>query len=144
VVPGITAAQGAASRLGVALTGRAQARRLQYLTGHARDGKLPEDIDWRSLADPATTTAIYMPAKTLAALVGKAIEQGLDPQTPAIAVARATRPDQAFVADTIRELPSRLARQNLPGPILVMLGRALAAADVKSQATNEQRAATKA
>jgi uroporphyrin-III C-methyltransferase/precorrin-2 dehydrogenase/sirohydrochlorin ferrochelatase len=144
VVPGITAAQGAASRLGVALTGRAQARRLQYLTGHAHDGKLPEDIDWRSLADPATTTAIYMPAKTLAALVRKAIEQGLDPQTPAIAVARATRPDQAFVADTVRELPSRLARQNLPGPILVMLGRALAAADVKSQAGNEQRAATKA
>ncbi|HTQ83079.1 MAG TPA: siroheme synthase CysG, partial [Pseudolabrys sp.] len=90
VVPGITAAQGAASRLGIALTGRGQARRLQYITGHARDGKLPQDIDWHSLADPSTTTAVYMPAKTLAALIAKAIEQGLDPQTPALAVARAT------------------------------------------------------
>jgi uroporphyrin-III C-methyltransferase/precorrin-2 dehydrogenase/sirohydrochlorin ferrochelatase len=144
VVPGITAAQGAASRLGVSLTGRGQSRRLQYVTGHARDGRLPEDIDWRSLADPATTTAIYMPAKTLAALIGKAIEQGLDPQTPAVAIARATRPDQAVIADTACQLPSRLAAQHLPGPLLVMLGRALAASAAQPGQTDAQQSAAKA
>ena len=85
------------------------------------------DIDWQSLADPATTTAIYMPTKTLAALVAKAIAQGLDPQTPALAIARATRPDQAVIAATVIDLPARLAEANLSGPLLVMLGRALAA-----------------
>src|SRR5258707_11965872 len=60
IVPGITAAQGAAARLGIPLTDRDNSRRLQYVTGHARNGKLPIDIDWRALADPATTTAIYM------------------------------------------------------------------------------------
>ena len=114
-VPGITAAQGAASRLGISLTGRGQVRRLQYITGHARDGRLPQDIDWQSLADPNTTTAIYMPARTLVALIENAIEQGLDPQTPAIAIARATRPDQIVIADAASQLPSRLAAQNLPG-----------------------------
>ena len=69
VVPGITAAQGAAARLGIPLTDRKHARRLQYVTGHASDGALPADLDWQSLADPATTTAIYMPTRTLAALV---------------------------------------------------------------------------
>ena len=49
VVPGITAAQGAAARLGLPLTDRKHARRLQYVTGHAKDGALPEDIDWRAL-----------------------------------------------------------------------------------------------
>jgi len=58
VVPGISAAQGAASRLLVSLTHRAEARRVQYLTGHDRDGKLPPDIDWHALADPAATTII--------------------------------------------------------------------------------------
>ena len=53
VVPGITAAQGAASRLGVSLTQRRDARRVQYVTGHAGDGELPRDLDWRSLADPS-------------------------------------------------------------------------------------------
>src|SRR6201997_5240218 len=37
VVPGISTAQGAASRLLVSLTRRAEARRLQYITGHGRD-----------------------------------------------------------------------------------------------------------
>ena len=76
VVPGISAAQGAASRLLVSLTHRAQARRLQYVTGHDRDGKLPADIDWRALADPAATTIVYMPKKTLRELSARAIAQG--------------------------------------------------------------------
>ncbi len=84
---------------------------------------MPADIDWRALADPATTTAIYMPAKTLAALVAHAVAQGLDPQTPALAIARATRPDQAVVAGPICELPALLAEAALPGPLLVVVGR---------------------
>jgi uroporphyrin-III C-methyltransferase/precorrin-2 dehydrogenase/sirohydrochlorin ferrochelatase len=123
IVPGITAAQGAASRLGLPLTDRKHARRLQYVTGHGKDGTLPKDLDWRSLADPATTTAIYMPTRTLEALVAKATAEGLDPQTPALAIARATRPDQTVIAETIAALPARLCQANLPGPVLVMLGR---------------------
>src|SRR5262252_7617597 len=46
VVPGITAAQGAAARLGISLTQRLSARRVQYITGHAANGHLPDDIDW--------------------------------------------------------------------------------------------------
>jgi uroporphyrin-III C-methyltransferase/precorrin-2 dehydrogenase/sirohydrochlorin ferrochelatase len=125
VVPGITAAQGAAAKLGIPLTDRDNSRRLQYVTGHARSGKLPDDIDWRALADPATTTAIYMPVKTLEALVAKATAEGLDPMTPALAISRATRPDQQVVAAPIGELPALIAAANLPGPVLVMLGRAL-------------------
>jgi uroporphyrin-III C-methyltransferase / precorrin-2 dehydrogenase / sirohydrochlorin ferrochelatase len=123
IVPGITAAQGAASRLGIPLTDRTHARRLQYVTGHAHNGALPADFDWQSLADPATTTTIYMPIGTLAALVEKATAEGLDPRTPAVAISNATRPNQAAIAAPIGELPARLAQAALPGPVLVMLGR---------------------
>ena len=129
VVPGITAAQGAAASLGLTLTGRGHARRLQYVTGHARDGRMPDDIDWKALADAATTTAIYMPTRTLAELVTKALTEGLDPATPAIAVARATRPDQQVLHAAIGDLPRKLAAADLPGPVLVMLGRTIARAD---------------
>jgi uroporphyrin-III C-methyltransferase / precorrin-2 dehydrogenase / sirohydrochlorin ferrochelatase len=122
VVPGITSVQGAASRLGIALTDRKKARRLQYVTGHAKHGGLPADLDWRSLADPATTTAVFMATRTLAALAEKAIAEGLDPDTPAIAISRATRPDQAVVTAPIAELAERLAQAGLPGPVLVMIG----------------------
>jgi uroporphyrin-III C-methyltransferase/precorrin-2 dehydrogenase/sirohydrochlorin ferrochelatase len=128
VVPGITAAQAAASRLAVPLTQREDARRLQYITGHGANGRLPNDIDWRALADPVATTVVYMPTKTLPDLVAHAIAAGLDPATPAVAVARATRPGEAVLAARISELPAMLAAAPLPGPLLVMFGRAFAEA----------------
>jgi uroporphyrin-III C-methyltransferase/precorrin-2 dehydrogenase/sirohydrochlorin ferrochelatase len=135
IVPGITAAQGAAAKLGLPLTDRTHARRLQYVTGHGKNGTLPDDIDWRSLADPTATTAIYMPARTLAALVKKATAEGLDPGTPALAIARATRPDQAVVQGGIAELPDRLAKASLSGPLLVMIGHVVGGATGAREAT---------
>jgi uroporphyrin-III C-methyltransferase/precorrin-2 dehydrogenase/sirohydrochlorin ferrochelatase len=126
VVPGISAAQGAASRLRVSLTHRAQARRVQYVTGHDRDGKLPDDIDWRSLADPAATTIVYMPKKTLHLLSERAIAHGLDPATPAIAIVNATRPGERLVAATIADIADKVEAAALSGPALVMIGTVLA------------------
>jgi uroporphyrin-III C-methyltransferase/precorrin-2 dehydrogenase/sirohydrochlorin ferrochelatase len=119
VVPGITAAQGAASRLGLSLTHRSAARRVQYLTGHGENGLLPEDIDWRSVADPGVTSVIYMPKKTLRQFVDNVLEAGLDPNTPALAIANATRPNEEVIAEKIGEL----ADVALPdGPTIVMIG----------------------
>jgi uroporphyrin-III C-methyltransferase / precorrin-2 dehydrogenase / sirohydrochlorin ferrochelatase len=143
VVPGISAAQGAASRLGVSLTHRESARRVQYVTGHGADGRLPGDIDWTSIADAGATTVVYMPAKTLGAFAAAAIARGLDAATPAVAVINATRPDEAVVAATIADLPQHLAAANIAGPVVVMIGRVFeraavvdaASAQTASQAT---------
>jgi len=126
VVPGISAAQGAASRLLVSLTHRGEARRVQYVTGHDRDGSLPVDIDWQSLADPVATTVVYMPKKTLRLLSERAIAHGLDPAMPAVAVANATRADETVVAGTIATIADEIEARNLGSPVLVMIGRVLA------------------
>jgi len=139
VVPGITAAQGAASRLQVSLTHRHDARRLQYVTGHGANGSLPADIDWASLADPLATTVVYMPTGTLAQLVERALRAGLDPATPAVAIARATRPDQQAISAPVAELPARLAATPLRGPVTVMIGRVFAAHASSSLRQPQQR-----
>lgn len=126
VVPGISAAQGAASRLGVSLTHRERARRVQYVTGHGSDGRLPADIDWGSIADPSATTIVYMPVKTHAAFAAAAIAAGLDAATPAVAVVNATRPDETVIRATIADLPQRLAAAAAAGPTVVMIGRVFA------------------
>jgi uroporphyrin-III C-methyltransferase/precorrin-2 dehydrogenase/sirohydrochlorin ferrochelatase len=119
VVPGVTAAQGAASRLRLSLTHRSAARRVQYLTGHGENGALPDDIDWHSVADAGVTTVIYMPKRTLRAAVDRALAAGLDAATPALAIANATRPNEQVVAATIGDLPDCA----LPdGPTIVMIG----------------------
>lgn len=122
VIPGISAAQGAAASLLFSLTERRHARRVQYVTGHGADGQLPRDIDWASIADRKATTVLYMPKKTLAEFVRKAIAGGLDPQTPAIAIASATLPDETHIGGRIADLPARAADLPAGAPALVVVG----------------------
>lgn len=129
IVPGISAVQGAASRLGISLTDRHNARRLQIVSGHAVGGKLPEDVDWRAVADSKTTTVLYMPAKTFREWSQAALGHGLAPDTPAIAVARATRADETFVFGTVADLASKVDDVAPGGPLLVMVGRVFAQAE---------------
>ncbi len=128
IVPGISAVQGAASRLGVSLTGRGKVRRLQLVTGHAANGQLPDDIDWRSIADGAATTAIYMPVKTLADFVTRAVAAGLDAEVPAVAIVNATRPTERRIVSTIGALSGDIVAAQLTGPVLVIVGKVLDAA----------------
>ncbi len=128
VVPGITAAQGAASRLAVSLTHRRHSRRLQYVTGHHADGGPSPQIDWASVADPLTTTVIYMPKRTLAAITASALQHGIDPATPAVAVAEATRAGEIVLRGSVADIAARLEAISPAGPVLVMIGRVLATA----------------
>lgn len=131
VVPGISSAQGAASRLAASLTHRDHARRLQFVTAHARNGRLPEDLDFGALADPAATTVVYMPRHTLSELVACLIPAGIDPATPAVAVFAATRPEERTVRATIATLVAavdRAVEEGASGPCIVLYGHALSVA----------------
>ncbi len=123
IIPGISAAQGAAAVLGFSLTEREHARRIQFVTGHGADGKLPADIDWRAVADPAATTVVYMPRRTLAPFAARAIANGLSPDTPAVAIASATLPAQQQVSGTVATI-ARLTEQLPAGaPVAVIVGQ---------------------
>jgi uroporphyrin-III C-methyltransferase/precorrin-2 dehydrogenase/sirohydrochlorin ferrochelatase len=123
IVPGISAGQGAAAALGFSLTERLEARRIQFVTGHGADGKLPGDLDWGAIADPAATTIVYMPRATLGEFACSAIAAGLSPDTPAVAIASATLPAQAQVSGTITTIAG-LARSLPPKvPVTVVIGR---------------------
>jgi uroporphyrin-III C-methyltransferase/precorrin-2 dehydrogenase/sirohydrochlorin ferrochelatase len=126
IVPGVTAALGAAAALKLSLTERDTARRLQFITAHAHDGKLPEDFDWRALCDPRASSVVYMGAKTLGVLAARLLEHGLDPATPALLVERATWPDERSIFGTIETLPALVAAAAPSGPCLILIGAAFA------------------
>ncbi|MGU9981408.1 siroheme synthase CysG [Phreatobacter sp. HK31-P] len=124
VVPGISAAQGAAASARLSLTHRDHARRLQYVTGHGRDGRLPKDLRWQALADPAASTVVYMPGATWHEMAERLLAAGLAAETPALAVVNATRPDEERIAGTVGSLASRLASRRWSGPLLILYGSA--------------------
>lgn len=122
VVPGISAAQGAAASLLVSLTERRLAQRVQFVTCHGADAKLPNDIHWPSVADRKTTTVLYMPRKTLDQFVQKALRNGLDPATPAIAIASTTLPEESHVASNVAEIGALAAGLAAGAPVTVLIG----------------------
>jgi uroporphyrin-III C-methyltransferase/precorrin-2 dehydrogenase/sirohydrochlorin ferrochelatase len=125
VVPGVTAAQGAAASLKVSLTHRHHARRVQFITGHAHDGELPKDLDLQALADPNATTAVYMPRATLGLLCERLVAAGAAPDRPANLVANATRPDETVIRGTLATLPLLVQGSSVAGPSLLLIGSAL-------------------
>ncbi|MCZ8321083.1 MAG: SAM-dependent methyltransferase [Novosphingobium sp.] len=124
IVPGITSAQGAAASLGLSLTDRAHAQRLRLISGHGRDGRLPTSIRWCAVADPTVTTVVYMPRRTAEAFTQGAIAHGLDPLTPAIAVASATRDDERRVAGTAATIADQIAALPEAAPVILIIGEA--------------------
>ena len=131
VVPGISAAQGAAASLKVSLTHRSVARRVQFVTGHAHDGRLPDDLDLAALADPQATTAVYMPLATLPDLAERLLQAGVEPHRPVCAVFNATRSDERRVAGSVGTIGARLDGIRETGPCVLIVGAVLHARGVR-------------
>ena len=120
VVPGITAALGAAAYAGIPLTHRDHSQACIFVTGHLKDGSA--NLDWATLTRPRQTVVIYMGLLGLPQLCAELIAHGLPATTPAAVVAQATRPTQRVVAATLGELPAEVEREGLVGPTLIIVG----------------------
>jgi uroporphyrin-III C-methyltransferase/precorrin-2 dehydrogenase/sirohydrochlorin ferrochelatase len=125
IIPGVTAASGAAAAAGVSLTERDVARRVQFITAHTREGRLPDDLDWQALVDPRATTAVYMGVKTLPLLIERLLASGIAPDTPALFIESATRGEERIIAAALSELPAKVALASPSGPGLVLIGAAI-------------------
>jgi uroporphyrin-III C-methyltransferase / precorrin-2 dehydrogenase / sirohydrochlorin ferrochelatase len=126
IVPGVTTASGAAAALGLSLTRRRTAPRVQFVTAHGVDGGLPAGLDLDALADPAVTTCVYMGLSTAGALSGALVARGLPSATPVRVVVNATRPDMTEHRTTLGDLPAVAAGLRGGGPGLILIGSALA------------------
>ena len=122
VIPGISAAQGAAAALNIPLTRRRGARRFQAITGHADNGRLPDDFDWAGLADPRATTAVYMPKATIDDLCAELMKRGLGASHLAAAVFNATRPSELVLSATLGTLSQRIRAAACDGPCIILIG----------------------
>ena len=122
IVPGVPSACAAAAAAGIPLTRRLTARRVQFVTGHDIAGALPGDLNLIALADPATTTVVYMGKRTFPLLVEKLIAHGLPPETPALLAEAVSTPDQRLHRTTVAALAEALKAEVTPAPALILYG----------------------
>ncbi|HEY6512143.1 MAG TPA: uroporphyrinogen-III C-methyltransferase [Burkholderiaceae bacterium] len=122
VIPGISAAQGAAASAGMPLTHRDHACSVVFTTGHLRGDGHTLELDWESLARPRQTVVIYMGVATLPIICEQLIQHGLPPDTPAAVVERATRPDERTIDGTLETLPALARVHEVKSPALIVIG----------------------
>src|SRR5512138_337981 len=103
VVPGITAALGAAAYAGIPLTHRDYAQSCVFVTGRSQDASM--DLDWPALARPRQTIVVYMGLPGLPDLCKKLVEHGLPARTRAAVVQQGTLATQRVVTGTLASLP---------------------------------------
>lgn len=124
IVPGITAAAGAAAYTGFPLTHRDHAQTLVLTTGHRQDGSI--NLDWEALARPGQTLVIYMGLGALPEICDGLIHHGLPPSTPASVIQQASTPEQRYVTATLATLATRVAKAGLQPPSLIVVGEVVA------------------
>jgi uroporphyrin-III C-methyltransferase len=83
---------------------------------------LPEDLNWTALADPHSTTAVYMGKRTFPSLAAKLIAQGLSPDTPALLAESIGHADQRLLRTTIKKLAEQLQQESVTATAIVLFG----------------------
>lgn len=127
IVPGITSAFAAAADFELPLTLRGVASSLVFTTGHDLTGDvLP---DWASLAISGATIAVYMGRTVAASVAGRLMEAGLPPETTVAVIENASRRDRRLMHGTLKDLPDLEHRDELSGPVMVIIGEAVAGAN---------------
>jgi uroporphyrin-III C-methyltransferase/precorrin-2 dehydrogenase/sirohydrochlorin ferrochelatase len=125
VVPGITAALGAAAAAGIPLTDRRIASSVTFQSGHAA-----------AESGGGHTHVIYMGATEAASVRDRLLDAGASPMTPVAIVENATRPDQRVSVGRLADL-ARLALPHTSrsdaGPSLIIVGEVAALADTADE-----------
>ena len=102
IVPGITAALGAASTAQIPLTHRQSSHALVFLTGHSASGADP--TNWRALVSLGATVVIYMPGHHYSEIARKLRAAGLSDETPCAIISRATTSEEQIFSTDLEGL----------------------------------------
>jgi len=139
LVPGVTAALGAAAYAGIPLTARKHAAAVRFLTAWRSDR-----IDasyWQDLARTEDTLVFYMSSQPLDELIGRLLEYGIPGDRWVAVIEQATTPQQRVTALPVHEYIATAGGTHYASPSLIIIGKVAALHRTfgwKADATDEQ------
>jgi uroporphyrin-III C-methyltransferase len=124
ICPGITAASAAVASAGASLTLRGSARKLTFVTAHARAGE-KLDLDWKALATPDSTLAVYMGKEAASEVARELIRHGLSPDAASLVVENASLPNERLIRTRLDLLSVATSTAVTDGPAILIIGDAV-------------------
>jgi uroporphyrin-III C-methyltransferase len=122
IVPGITAAFAVAAELRTPLTDRTSASKLIFATAHHAKDKLNLTPKWQGAFPPDATLVVYMPGRRFRQLADELIESGVSPDTPCVAVSKASTPEEHIRRTTLKQIEDGAIG---PAPVVLLIGQAI-------------------
>ncbi|MGQ0561579.1 MAG: uroporphyrinogen-III C-methyltransferase [Gemmatimonadota bacterium] len=122
IVPGITAALGAAAYAGIPLTHRDVASTLTIVTGYESVHRPDSEIAWEQMAGGSGTVVVYMGVTRLREIASRLIGGGRSPQTPVAVIENATWPEQRTVYAQLSNIAAEAERAGIGSPALIIIG----------------------
>jgi uroporphyrin-III C-methyltransferase/precorrin-2 dehydrogenase/sirohydrochlorin ferrochelatase len=132
VVPGITAALGAAASAGLPLTQRGVAQSVTLVTAM---GEGAEALDWRALAAPLQTVVFYMGVSQLPRIVERLQAHGAPAERPVAIIEHATLPAQRLISSPLSQIVARARAAGIGAPALLIVGEVASRARVGDNVT---------
>jgi uroporphyrin-III C-methyltransferase len=125
IVPGISAALGAAASAGIPLTHRDCASSVTLVTAHA--AREEGDVHDPGADLPSRGTLVfYMGLGRLRETSRALVQAGRAPETPAAIVSRATLPGERVIVGTLADIAERAEASAIEAPALLVVGEVLA------------------
>lgn len=124
VCPGVTAASAAAASGGASLTLRGLARKLTFVTAHARAGERLQ-LDWSTLAAPDATLAVYMGRAAAAEIARELIAAGRGADTPVMIAVNVSLPSERIIRGKLSSLAFLVLTISDDDPTLLLIGEAV-------------------
>jgi uroporphyrinogen III methyltransferase/synthase len=122
VVPGVTAALGAAACAGIPLTHRQLSSAVAFVTGHENPDKGEPVIDWAALAHFPGTLVVYMGLGRLAAIAQTLMAHGRAADTPVAVVQSCTTGEQRVVTAPLAGIADAVQAAGIVAPALSIIG----------------------
>jgi len=120
VVPGITAANAAASYAGIPLTHRDHSQSVRFVTGFLKAGA--PNSNFKNFLNTDETVVFYMGLHSLARLTEGLVDAGRSADTPIAIVSNASMPNQQVLTGTLATIVAKQEDAQLPTPALLIMG----------------------
>jgi len=122
IVPGITAGIAAPAYAGIPVTHRDFATSFALVTGHGREEKGQDFLNWSALATGIDTVAFYMSVGNIAYISKKLIEHGRKVSTPVAVIEWGTTDQQRTITGQLDEIASIIERERYHNPSMIIVG----------------------
>ena len=122
MVPGVSSSISVPELAGIPVTHRDHTSLVTFVTGHEKEDRAEDRVDWRSLVNGHGTIVVLMGLGNAARISAGLIDGGMSPDMPAAVISKGSTPEQRVEVTTVSGLEATIRDKALEPPGIMVIG----------------------